>query len=170
MYNLVNEEEDEADFDVENGHLDHGPKSWWGMLFEPRVQLHHDDDDVPRTPDKKTIGRDRFESADKTVSTAAASPPTTPCSFMETIPQMSPEFSTETADFSDLEPPEIAPSKESIEVPLESHEESLEDQSQFEDEQPIEPIATLDSLLQAAEDEEQTLEVLVQSYSATPGE
>lgn len=168
----VNEEEDQADFDVENAPLDHEPKSWWDMLFEPRVQLHHDDDDVPRTPDKKTIGRDRFESADATVATAAASPPTTPCSFMETIPQISPEFSTETADFSDLEPPERTPSKECIEVQLESHEESPEDQKHQagEDEQSINPIATLDSLLQAAEDDEQMLEVRVQSPTATPEE
>jgi predicted Na+-dependent transporter len=124
------EDEDEADFDVdvEHGHDNHGPKSWWGMLFEPRVHQHHDDDDVPRTPDKKPIGRDRFESGDATVATAAASPPSTPSSFLETIPQMSPEVSTESADFSDLEPPEITPSKESIEMPLESHEETLEDQ------------------------------------------
>jgi predicted Na+-dependent transporter len=151
----VNEEEDEADIDVEHGQHDHGPKSWWDMLFEPRALLH--DDDVPRTPDRKSIGRDRFESADATVATAAASPPTTPYSYMETIPQMSPEFSTEGADFSDLEPPEIIPSRESIEVQLESHDESHEDQSleTGEDEQPLDPVATLDSLLQAAEEEEQ---------------
>jgi predicted Na+-dependent transporter len=166
----VNDQENEADFDVEHGQHDHGPKSWWGGLFEPRVQLHLDDDDAPRTPDKKPIGRDRFESSDATVATATASPPSTPYSFLETIPQMSPVYSTESADFSDLEPPEMTPSKESIEVRLESHEESLEDQNHqaVEDEQPLDPIATLDSLLQEAEDEDQTLEVVVQSSNATP--
>jgi hypothetical protein len=166
----VNDQENEADFDVEHGQHDHAPKSWWGMLFEPRVQLHPDDDDVPRTPDKKPIGRDRFESSDATVATATASPPSTPYSFLETIPQMSPVYSTESADFSDLEPPAMTPSKESIEVRLESHEESLEDQNHqaVEDEQPLDPIATLDSLLQEAEDEDQTLEVVVQSSNATP--
>jgi predicted Na+-dependent transporter len=170
-YEVNNDEEDEEGFDVEHGHQDLEPKSWWAMLFEPRVhEHHHDDDEVPQTPDKKSIGRDRFESVDVTVATA--SPPATPESSLEATPQMNRDFSTESADFSDLEPPEMRPSKESIEVPLESHEESLEDQSHeaFEDERPLYPIGTLDSLLQAAEDEKQALEALVQSSKATAEE
>jgi predicted Na+-dependent transporter len=104
-YEVDAEELDEVEFDTAD---ETGPKSWWNRLFEPRVHGNAIEATTSTEKDDKDDPRDRFYSADTTVATASTtSPPGTPETVLETIPQEQSKDLTE--EFEDLEAPPLLP-------------------------------------------------------------
>jgi hypothetical protein len=85
-YQVHVEELDKVEFDTAD---ESGPKNWWNQLFEPpRVHGNVIEATASTEKDDKDDPRHRIYSADTTVATASTtSPPGTPKTVLETIPQ-----------------------------------------------------------------------------------
>jgi predicted Na+-dependent transporter len=123
------EDEEEMEFDSA---VDPATLGWWKRLFVPRDCMSSE---IPESSEKAKEGdRDRFYSADVTVATSVAtSPPSTPDSFLEPIPQ---ENAT-SQDSEDLEAPCLAASAIGV------VQESVEPESEAQEEEPQESIETI---------------------------
>jgi hypothetical protein len=103
------EDPEEIEYDTADDQHQHPDRrsTWVSQLFVPREQSSSSStrDVALAPPDKNKPDRDRFYSADVTVATAIATPPGTPDSSLETIPQESARIAEETIQ--DLEAPSI---------------------------------------------------------------